>query len=214
MIIIVFLLSTFLFFSTLATVIRIDRIKNIAIRISVFTSIILVIFLLFKLPSLYTTIFPSLDEQLSKELKEKCAWQETCKVHLHEITPFRWDKAYFFSLSSEYTRQDIKRITGINFIFHRNKNLSLFLYQGKVVKYGFSDLPDDDFVGRFSQSYYFNMLFDTAVDYYKITPQNDLLSVSFITVGKYYTGYSTHAWGKVTDSTQIRNFFLDRNKDH
>lgn len=117
-------------------------------------------------------------------------------------------------MSSEYTRQDIKRITGINFIFHRNKNLSLFLYQGKVVKYGFSDPPDDDFVNRFSQSYYFNMFFDTAVDYYEITPQNDLLFVRFITVGKYYTGYSTHAWEEVTDSTQISNFFLNRSKEY
>lgn len=130
-IIIVFLLSTFLFFSTLATVIRIDRIKTIAIRISAFTSIILVILLLFKLPSLYTTIFPSLDEQLSKALKEKCAWQETCKVHLHEITPFRWDKAFFFHCLVSIQGKILKELQGLTLFFTEIKIYRFFFIKVK-----------------------------------------------------------------------------------
>lgn len=90
-------------------------IKIIAVGIPILTAVLIGVFIV------YPRLFPSLEYQLFSAVEKSCKNQRYCKVHLHEITPFRWDKAYFFSLSSDYTRRDIQRITGVNFIFHRNK---------------------------------------------------------------------------------------------
>lgn len=71
---------------------------------------------------LYVWLFPSLDDQLFKATKEKCALQSFCKVHLHEITNFKWDKAYFFSSDNYYSNQDIKKLRVFPLIY---KNIKL-----------------------------------------------------------------------------------------
>ncbi|CAI3929821.1 unnamed protein product [Commensalibacter communis] len=45
----------------------------------------------------------SLQDQLYDSIKSKCKNQENCIVRLHEIMPFKWDKAYFFSPESPYS---------------------------------------------------------------------------------------------------------------
>lgn len=117
---------------------------------------------------LYVWLFPSLDDQLFKATKEKCALQSFCKVHLHEITNFKWDKAYFFSSDNYYSNQDIKKITGVSFDLQKyktvknqeHKTLAIFIYHGKLVKYSFFEpYLEPDYLDSPSKSQYFDMLF-------------------------------------------------------
>lgn len=209
----------------------IDAFRLTKIILVVVFAFVGMIFLFFQLSSLYATFSPSLEEQLYSAVRDKCSQQSSCQVHLHELTSFKWDKAYFFSGFSHYTNQDIKKITGIEGDFQRNENLTIFLYHGKLVEYGFSDLPEEvGAVGRPSKDHYFNMFFSvdqlilremkyvgpfkdfkghTQADYYEITPQNDLLYVWFITLGDYYYGYSTQSWASHTNATQAYLFDRD-----
>ncbi|CAI3934711.1 hypothetical protein [Commensalibacter communis] len=123
---------------------------------------------------LYMCLFPSLDDQLFKAVGKKCEYY-SCKVHLHEITPFKWDKAYFFPATRSYSNQDIKKITGISFDLQKYKTvddqeyktLAMFIYHGKLVKYNFFEAPfftENDHLED-TKSQYFTILFsiDTSV---------------------------------------------------
>lgn len=50
---------------------------------------------------LYFWLFPSLFTQLFLGVKKRCDTQEKCIIRLHEITSFKWDKAYFFHLNMD-----------------------------------------------------------------------------------------------------------------
>lgn len=129
---------------------------------------------------LYTWLFPSLDNQLFTAASEKCGIESICKVHLHDITAFKWDKVYFFPSERNYSNQDIKKITGISFDLQKYKaindqeykTLAMFVYHDKLVKYNFFDIPfetDDHRKDDKLKSQYFDILFlvDLDLDIFK-----------------------------------------------
>jgi len=117
---------------------------------------------------LYICLFPSLDDQLFKAVKKNCE-HYFCKVHLHKITPFKWDKAYFFPATRSYSNQDIKKITGISFDLQKYKTvddqeyktLAMFIYHGKLIKYNFFAAPflDDNYHLEDTKNKYFIVIF-------------------------------------------------------
>lgn len=125
---------------------------------------------------LYAWLFPSLDDQLLKAVHKKCDKHYFCKVHLHEITSFKWDKVYFFPDTHSYSNQDIKKITGISFDLQKYKTvddqeyktLAMFIDHGKLVKYNFFAAPflDDNYHLKDTKSQYFIMLFYVDINSY------------------------------------------------
>lgn len=184
---------------------------------------------------LYVWLFTPLDDQLFKAVNKKCGPHYSCKVHLHEITSFKWDKAYFFPYNYYYSNQDIQKITGISFGLQKHKTvngqeyktLAMFIDHGKLVKYSFFDpYYEPDYPDSPSKSQYFDMLFSVnlhsdlfqseyyfrnlikfkksfEIDYYEITPTNDLLYISFFSHGSYYSGYSYQALALCSNLNQV-----------
>lgn len=125
---------------------------------------------------LYAWLFTPLDDRLFAAVNKKCATEMSCGIHLHEITSFKWDKAYFFSTTHRYSNQDIKKITGISFDLQKHKTvndqeyktLAMFIDHGKLVKYSFFSAPfvtDDDHLED-TKSQYFTILFSVDTSLY------------------------------------------------
>ncbi|EHD14709.1 hypothetical protein CIN_06410 [Commensalibacter intestini A911] len=146
----------------------------------------------------------SLQDQLYSSIKAKCKNQEKCIVRLHEITSFKWDKAYFFP----YTMKDSLKVNEI--VKGQTKleqdvltTRGVFTKNGKIVREGifevvYSDYYDLRFVPLFQifphESLDINFYLDKmqlkgmnytgdindfgdsmGIEYYEITPQNDQL---------------------------------------
>lgn len=184
---------------------------------------------------LYAWLFPPLDDRLFAAVNKKCATERPCAIHLHEITSFKWDRAYFFPSDHYYSNQDIKKITGISFDLQKHKTvndqeyktLAMFINHGKLVKYSFFDpYYEPDYLDSPSKSQYFDMLFSVnlhsdlfqseyyfrnsikfkksfEIDYYEITPTNDLLYIIFRSYGSYYPGYSYQALALCSNLNQV-----------
>lgn len=180
----------------------------------------------------YRWLFPSLEDQFFTAVKEKCSREENCMIHLHEITSFKWDKAYFFPSGNSYSNQDIKNITGVTGNFQRNNTLVIFTYNNRLVKYDFLSMPESDDVNELpTKSTNFSIGFNMEkkilqhekysgnldsfeeyirVRYYKITPDNDL----------FFAGYTSEKYS-LHDTQQaliifsnINQICLDNSKDN
>lgn len=133
-------------------------------KLMIFFLILTFIFVVFKsvIFPLYIRLFPpSLHLQLYFAVEKECKYKSNCMVHLHKLTPFQWDKAYFFSFDSGYNNQQIQKITGITGDFKNTgnkENLALFTFKGKVVKYSsFETIDYYSFSkGNFSDSVFFS----------------------------------------------------------
>lgn len=145
----------------------------------------------------------SLQDQLYASIKEKCKNQEKCIVRLHEITSFKWDKAYFFSHESAFDIDISKIIKEPLNIQWGVDTLLVFTYKGKIIKKELFPVIDDSYYDiRFpplfqifsSKSVDVNFLLNKSdlkemnysgniddfvdligIEYYEMTPQNDQL---------------------------------------
>jgi len=90
------------------------------------------IFLWKNIPYLWLYYFPqTLEEKFAASIEKKCKMNRQCIIPLHEITPFKWDTAYFFA----YNRK-IQKIIGVQGDFRAQGEASLFfLENGKLIKY-------------------------------------------------------------------------------
>lgn len=91
---------------------------------------------------LYVWLVPSLFTQLYSGVEKRCDTQEKCIIRLHEITSFKWDKAYFFPLKHWYGYQaNIRKITGVSDDLKYNTYQSapnilvIFTYKNNLVNY-------------------------------------------------------------------------------
>jgi len=66
----------------------------------------------------------SLEFKLFTSIKKICDKQKECIIRLHEVTPFKWDKAYFFEKSNNY---ELQKIIGINYKFNTDIGDQIFL---------------------------------------------------------------------------------------
>lgn len=135
-------------------------------KIIIFLLILTFIFIIIKslLFPLYIRLFPpSLDLQLYFAVEKECKNQSNCMVHLHKLTPFQWDKAYFFAYNSDYGYQKILNINNITGITDdlkatgKRENLVLFTLEGKMVKYSFFETMDVENFNR--RNFFFSMFF-------------------------------------------------------
>lgn len=147
----------------------------------------------------------SLQDQLYSSIKAKCKNQEKCIVRLHEITSFKWDKAYFFSPESPYSFNIDKVVGTLIKLKQQGKEdaLVVFIRNGKIVQEEIFEIINSDYyelrlppllqfftresVGinfvfrksRLKELNYSGNIDDfvdlVGVEYYEITPQNDLL---------------------------------------
>ncbi|OUI78999.1 hypothetical protein HK18_06355 [Commensalibacter intestini] len=152
----------------------------------------------------------SLQDQLYSSIKAKCKNQEKCIVHLHEITSFKWDKAYFFSPQSRFSINIDQVIGGATKEEQKGKRetLVVFTLNGKVVQEEIFDvIVDDDlrlppliqfsphksvdinfFLGKnelknMNYSGDISDFYDLIyIEYYKMTPQNDQLNARCATI--------------------------------
>lgn len=187
---------------------------------------------------IYPWLFPSLEERLVTAINEKCAWQETCKVRLHEITPFKWDKAYFFRSGYVYNNQNALKFTGISGDLKRDDTLVVFTKKDRLVKYFFLDsldsfgFFDDSFKGEPPKDQYFDIAFyidndvlnkigysgdtkefggHTNIDYYELSLENDLLYIPSFHQSRPFHGEWAIYSIRFTNPTQLRWF--DSNQD-
>ncbi|WP_282074223.1 hypothetical protein [Commensalibacter communis] len=153
--------------------------------------------------------------QLFSGVEKACKNRDNCQIHLQEIMPFQWDKAYFFLEENGYSNYDIKSITGTkgDFDLGRRDVLILFKYHNHLVKYQIFEVYDHTDL-KFSFSLWggvnktvaigfmmgksslnelhysgdINQFNDTVyIKYYEITPDNDLLDAGCDT-DKYFQG--------------------------
>lgn len=102
---------------------------------------------------LYFWLFPSLFTQLFSGVEKRCDTQEKCIIRLHEITSFKWDKAYFFPLEHGYGYQaSIQMITGVfddlDYDTYQSapNTLVIFTYKNHLVRYTtFNSLYGDSY---------------------------------------------------------------------
>lgn len=117
-------------------------------KLIIFFLILTFIFVIFKsvIFPLYIRLFPpSLHLQLYFAVEKECKYKSNCMVHLHKLTPFQWDKAYFFAYNSGYGYQKMQNITDDLKATRKRENLVLFTLKGKIVKYSFFETIDFHF---------------------------------------------------------------------
>lgn len=176
----------------------------------------------------------SLEGLLYSSIKSQCKNQERCKVRLHEITPFKWDKAYFFSHESAFDI-DIRKIIPERLNVEWGVDtLVVFTQKGKVVaKELFPVIYDSYYDIRFPplfqifprKSVDINFLLNKSqlkelnylgniddfmdligIEYYEMTPQNDQLYAGCATL------YLPAAAGSKVEEKQCRLGFTNLNQ--
>ncbi|CAI3932659.1 unnamed protein product [Commensalibacter communis] len=145
----------------------------------------------------------TLQDQLYASIQENCKNKKKCVVRLHELTSFKWDKAYFFSHESAFDVDISKIIKEPLNIQWGVDTLVIFTLKGKVIEKELFPVIDDSYYDiRFpplfqifpSKSVDINFLLNKSdlimlnysgniddfvdligIEYYEMTPQNDQL---------------------------------------
>lgn len=171
------------------------------IQISKKSKLILLLLIIICIPTIYIFAFPKKtpEEQLFSAIDRLCALN--CTLHLHDVTSFEWDKAYFFPYKT--LSKTIETITNTNYNFDTDTNTeqkvvfiknnqvifyeSLFEYIDLMVPWQIpstaiqidfnlskEELSELNYTGHLDQTKNF-----ININYYEIKPQNDTLNFHF-----------------------------------
>ncbi|WP_271824930.1 hypothetical protein [Commensalibacter communis] len=153
------------------------------------------------------------EDYLYNAIHPQCFQQPTCKISLHELTPFVWDQAYIFPRGDAYSNQAIQKVTGVSGDFQRINTLAIFMYHHRLVKFVFFDLVeyDDNFRADPPNDHYFHVASGRA-DYYEITSKNDFFYVSCHYQSRPFYGEWKECLMVPADKTQLRWFDRSRSE--
>ncbi|WP_271829019.1 hypothetical protein [Commensalibacter communis] len=182
---------------------------------------------------IYSWSSETFEDHLYNTIRPECFQQPTCKISLHELTPFVWDQAYIFPRGDAYSNQAIQKVTGVSGDFQRINTLAIFMYHHRLVKFVFFDFVeyDDNFRADPPNDHYFDVAFyvDTGIlrqmnntgriknfgafkrpDYLEMTSKNDFFYVSCHYQSRPFYGEWKECLMVPADKTQLRWF--DRSK--
>jgi hypothetical protein len=81
----------------------------------------------------------SIEGKMGAAISQRCGKARDCTVRLSDLTPFKWDKMFYFDYG--VTPSDRRRVVGIGFDTHELERQIVFLRDGRVVENEF--LPTD-----------------------------------------------------------------------
>ena len=80
-----------------------------------------------------------IEGKIGAAISQRCGKARNCTVRLSDLTPFKWDKMFYFDYN--ITPSERRRVVGIGFDTHELERQIVFLRDGRVVKNEF--LPTD-----------------------------------------------------------------------